>query len=288
MNKIKIGFIGQGFVGKNYADELEAQGHDVIRYSKEDPHVANKETVKDCDIVFVAVPTPSTPEGYDSSLIHAVMPLTGVGKIVVIKSTVFPGLTEEIQEKFPDRIILYSPEFLSEATAKYDVANPFINVVGLAKDTARHKKAAELVHSILPNALKKFTTTSIEAELIKYAHNCSGYTQIIFFNILYDLSQKMGAKWEAIEEAIKADPLVPNRYASPVHKGGRGAGGNCFIKDFAAFREIYEKKVVDPNGISVLKSMEQKNIELLLSSGKDVEILKSVYNIKSRNKNAKE
>src|SRR3989344_2828281 len=278
MSKIKIGFIGQGYVGKNYANDFEARGYAVTRYAKEKPYDKNKDLIKECDVVFIAVPTPTTPKGYDTSIIQKVLTLVGVGKIAVLKSTILPGLTEKIQEEFPDIIVLNSPEFLSEATARHDASHPFVNIVGIAKETLKHKKAAKFIHSILPRAPKNFTVKSIEAEIIKYSHNCSGYTQIIFFNLIYDLSQKMGANWKIIEEAIKVDPFIPNRYASPVHKSGRGAGGHCFIKDFAALREIYGKMVVDSNVISMLKSMEKKNIELLCLSGKDVEILKSVYN----------
>ena len=153
-----------------------------------------------------------------------------------------------------------------------------MNIVGISKETPEHKKAAELVNSVLPQASQNFIVKSIEAEIIKYSHNCSGYTQIIFFNLMYDLSQKMGANWKTIEEAIKVDPFIPTRYASPVHKSGRGAGGHCFIKDFAAFREVYEKMVTDQSGVLILQSMEKKNIELLYSSDKDVEILEGVYN----------
>jgi nucleotide sugar dehydrogenase len=277
--RLLTGFIGQGYIGKNYADDFEERGFEVVRYATKEPYKSNKEKIKECDVVFIAVPTPTTPNGYDISIINLVLPLTGVGKIVILKSTIFPGLTEKIQEEFPDRVVLYSPEFLSEATASYDAAHPFVNILGMAKETPEHKKAAKLIHSILPKAPQNFTVRSIEAEIIKYAHNCSGYTQIILFNLMYDLSQKMGANWKIIEEAIKADPLVPNRYATPLHKSGRGAGGHCFIKDFAAFREIYEKMLNDPSGVSVLKNMEKKNIELLRSSGKDVEILEGVYNI---------
>lgn len=280
MNKIKVGFIGQGYVGKNYADDFEARGFNIIRFAKEKSYDKNKDLIKDCDVVFIAVPTPTTPKGYDASIIRSVMSLIGVGKIAVLKSTLLPGLTEKIQREFSRLIVLNSPEFLSETTARRDASHPFVNIVGITKQTPRHKKAAKLVHSILPMAPKSFIVKSVEAEIIKYAHNCSGYTQIIFFNLIYDLSRKMGANWKSIEEAIKTDPFVPTRYASPVHKSGRGAGGHCFIKDFAAFREIYKKMVVDPKGISVLKSMEKKNIELLCTSGKDVEILENVYNVR--------
>ena len=71
-----------------------------------------------------------------------------------------------------------------------------------------------------------------------------------------------------------------NHHLDPVHKSGRGAGGNCLIKDFETFKRLYEKSFPhDSNGISLLNSNIKKNIDLLLSSGKDVEILGGVYNI---------
>jgi len=60
MGKI-IGFIGQGWIGKNYADDFEKRGYETVRYSLEKPYVDNKEKIKDCDLVFIAVPTPTTP-----------------------------------------------------------------------------------------------------------------------------------------------------------------------------------------------------------------------------------
>jgi len=277
MNKIKIGFIGQGFVGKNYADDFEARGHKVIRYAKEKSCEANKDLIKKCDVVFIAVPTPTTPKGYDSSILRKVIPLTKAGSIVVLKSTILPGLTRKFQKQFPDRVILHSPEFLSETTAAFDASHPFMNIVGITKNTPEHKKAAELVRSLLPKTPFSKTVSSEEAELIKYSHNCGGYVQIIFFNLMYDLANKLGANWKNIEEAVKADPFIPNRYASPVHKNGRGAGRHCFIKDMASFGDIYEKVVKDKAGAKVIRSMEEKNKALLKKSKKDLDLLKGVY-----------
>jgi hypothetical protein len=50
--KPQIGFIGQGWVGKNYSDDFEKRGYEVIRYSLEVPYVYNKEKIAECDIVF--------------------------------------------------------------------------------------------------------------------------------------------------------------------------------------------------------------------------------------------
>lgn len=277
MPNTRIGFIGQGFVGKNYADNFEARGFNVVRYAKEEPYINNQDAIKTCDIVFVAVPTPTAPKGYNASIIKSVLPIPRVGAIVVLKSTILPGLTRTLQKEFPDRIVVHSPEYLNEATAAEDVANPFVNIVGITEDSPETRKAAELVHSVLPLAPVSKTVSSEEAELAKYAHNCSGYTQIIFFNLMYDLAAKLGADWKNIEPILKADPFIPNRYASPVHKGGRGAGGHCFIKDMAALRLAYESAVGDKDGLDVIKSMEEKNKKLLTESGKDIDLLKGVY-----------
>ena len=46
-NKLCVGFIGQGYIGKNYADDFERRGYEVVRYSLEEPHLNNKEKIKE-------------------------------------------------------------------------------------------------------------------------------------------------------------------------------------------------------------------------------------------------
>src|SRR5436309_1336591 len=100
-----LGFIGQGFVGKNYADSFEDRGLTVVRYSNEEPYIQNKEKLGECDFIFIAVPTPTTPKGVDLSSIREVMKLVRPGQTVVIKSTIPLGTTEEIQREYPDHIV---------------------------------------------------------------------------------------------------------------------------------------------------------------------------------------
>lgn len=276
-SKPLIGFIGQGYIGKNYADDFESRGYSVVRYSLEESHKANREKIKDCDIVFIAVPTPTTPKGFDDSIVRGAIALVGKGKIAVVKSTIVPGTTKSFQSQYEDRVIFYSPEFLSEATAARDAAHPFSNILGSAVDDEAHTAAAQLVHTLLPPAPYSLTCDSTAAELIKYAHNGSGYVEIIFFNLMYELAQKLRVNWAQIEQALQADPFIANRYAKPVHKTGRGAGGNCFIKDFSALRGLYEKEVGNPIGMEAFSALEKKNIALLKESGKDLPLLKGVY-----------
>ncbi|OGG55373.1 hypothetical protein A3D62_00300 [Candidatus Kaiserbacteria bacterium RIFCSPHIGHO2_02_FULL_49_11] len=273
----QIGFIGQGYIGKNYADDFERRGFSTVRYALEEPYNGNKKKITDCDIVFIAVPTPTTPEGFDDHIIREAIALVGIGKIAVIKSTILPGLTKSFQKQYPDRIVLYSPEFLSEATAAEDAAHPFSNIIGKPLQERAHERAANTVHEILPHAPFTLTCDSTEAEIIKYTHNASGYTQIILFNMMYDLARGVGALWEPIEKALDADPLICNRYAHPIHKSGRGAGGHCFIKDVEALSRLYRETIDDQKGTAVLSALIQKNLELLKGSGKDLDLVEGVY-----------
>lgn len=278
MEKPLIGFIGQGWIGRNYADDFESRGLSTVRYALEAPYRENKEKIKDCDIVFIAVPTPSTPDGFDSRIVESGLALVGEGKVAVIKSTVIPGSTKKFQEQFPNIIVVYSPEFLSVSTAAYDAAHPFANTIGLPIDDEAHRAAADDVFAVLAESPYTFVCTSSEAELIKYSHNVSAYSQIVTFNMLYDLAEKLGCDWNAIHNSLQVDPYICSRYAQPIHKSGRGAGGGCFIKDFAAFRELYEKTFSsDTHGMHALRALECKNIDLLMESKKDLEFLHGVY-----------
>src|SRR6185437_15902820 len=100
---------------------------------------------------------------------------------------------ERLQKKFPKLTIMYSPEFLSVVTAAEDTRHPFSNIIGLPSTGARHKAAAKRVLAILPKAPFSVVCTSVEAETIKYSHNLSGYTQIVMFNMLYEVANKLGA-----------------------------------------------------------------------------------------------
>lgn len=273
-----IGFIGQGWIGKNYATDFEKRGYETVRYALEKEYVGNKERISECDIVFIAVPTPSTPKGFDASIVESALKLVGKGKTAVIKSTIIPGTTIKFQKRHPGIVLSYAPEFLSESTAAHDAANPFSNIIGIPKDDAEHRNAAKAILAVLPPSPFELVCSSTEAEFIKYSHNISGYTQIIAFNILYDLAQKLGGDWDVVHSALLADPYIPNRYSQPLHKTGRGAGGGCFIKDYAAFRTLFQELL--PNhkeSIAAMKAFEKKNIHLLASTNKDLHLLTGVY-----------
>ena len=277
-----IGFIGQGFVGKSMADSFEERGYSVVRYSLEPEYAENKDSIKNCDVVFIAVPTPTTPKGFDNSLVKKVIKLVGHGKIAVIKSTILPGTTSKIQKENSKLYVMHSPEFLTEANVVFETANPERNVIGIPKDTAVFREKAEFVMSLLPKSPYSLVCSSEEAELVKYAGNSFLYLKIVFVNILYDYSKKIGADWDKIAEATGRDPRIGKSHMKPYHKTsgkvGRGAGGHCFMKDFETFIEGYSKlNKKDISGINFLKSGRNKNLSLLLSTRKDLDLLSGIY-----------
>ena len=275
---MKIGCIGQGWVGRNIADNFEQRSCSVVRYALEPEYALNRRHIRDCDVVFIAVPTPTTPTGFDYSIVEEVVSLVGDGKIAVIKSTLLPGTTRKIQDKYPSKVILFSPEFLCEATAAYDVANPMLNIIGLSYDSAGHRKAAGEVMRVLPKSDHNFIVRAEGAELFKYAHNINGYMRVVLSNLLYETAERVGINWADVKLIMDSDPMMSPYYNSPIHKSGRGAGGHCFIKDMAAFRMLYEAlNTNDEKGIAVFRSMEEKNLELLRKTNKDADLVNGVY-----------
>lgn len=275
MTDKKIGFIGQGWIGKNYADDFEKRGYQIVRYCRE--LAENKEKIKECDLVFIAVPAPTLPAGFDDSVLREVIKLVGQGKIAVVKSTILPGTTESIQKANPDIYVMHSPEFLTEANAADDAAHPNRNVIGIPVDNDAYRQKAQEVMAVLPKAAYELICPAKEAELIKYGGNCYFYFKVVFMNILHEVAADLGCNWENIKNSLVADPRIGNSHLQPVHQGGRGAGGHCFIKDFAAFSQLYKEIINNDLGLAVLDSLKNKNIDLLVKSHKDLDLLIGVY-----------
>ncbi len=286
--KLSLGFIGQGWIGKNLADNFEERGHSTIRFAHEEPYNKNKELLKEADIIFVAVPTPTTPEGFDDSILRQAMKHTSPGQTVVIKSTIIPGTTDRIAAENPGVFVMHAPEFLRETSVKKDIAEPERNIIGIPSkyvDDLKWRARAEEVLSVLPPAPYKVICSAPEAELTKYGGNNFLYMKVVYMNTLYDLARHHGANWDIIARNMSADSRIGASHMLPVHQhthmgkiAGRGAGGHCFIKDFAALRLHYEEVFPeDTHAHSLLRSFEATNNYLLRSTHKDLDLLESVY-----------
>ncbi|KKW35753.1 MAG: UDP-glucose/GDP-mannose dehydrogenase dimerization [Candidatus Adlerbacteria bacterium GW2011_GWA2_54_12] len=284
MERYVVGFIGQGFIGKSYADDFERRGYDVVRYALDEPYCSNKEKIKDCGVVFIAVPTPTTRKGFDYSIVRDALKLLRPGSTAVIKSTILPGMTDALQKKFPRLFVMHSPEFLVLKQAAEDAARPLRNIIGISKTTPAHRARAYKVLKMLPHAPFELVCTAKEAELVKYAGNFFLYLKVLFANTMFDAARAANAKYEVIRLAVAADPRIGPSHLEVLHdsghKGarkGRGAGGVCFIKDIAALAAFYRQNVRDSVGADFIDAAVKKNITLLRRSKKDLNLLASVY-----------
>jgi UDPglucose 6-dehydrogenase len=251
--------------------------YDVVRYSLEPEYVDNREPIRACRIVFIAVPTPTTPEGFDDSFVQAALVNLEEGTTAVIKSTILPGTTEKLQTFFPEIFITHSPEYLVEKTAAYDAAHPTRNIVGVPIVNEEYMERAKEVLSVLPRAPFELVCKAKEAELIKYGANAFLYLKVVYGNILYDLAQGLGCDYEKVREMVAADPRIGGSHLAVADDGGRGAGGHCFIKDFEAFIELYKKASGETSGLGALEAWRNKNVKLLRDSGKNLDLLNEVY-----------
>lgn len=249
----KIGIVGVGMVGGAvYAYYPDAVPYDIKHYPE------NKEKVNETDIIFIAVPTPfeSGGVGFDLSYVKTALSNIHGEKIIILKSTVWPGTTTDLQKKYLQHKIIFNPEFLREASAKDDFIKPNRQIVGY---TAQSKDIAEDVMSILPRAPYEKIVPATEAEMAKYFGNIFLASKVIFANQMYDLCQKVGIDYDIVSDIAAKDPRIGQSHLDVLHNNYRGYGGACFPKDTRALIQYADSKGVD---MKMLKLMEDINSEL--------------------------
>lgn len=278
----KIGIIGVGMVGtplKRYFEERRGhrRGKDLFLYDV-DPKKNCFDNINKADIIFIAVPTPRSPDGSANlTAIDSAFGRIKGRKIVVLKSTVPPGRTEAYQKKYPRHKILFNPEFLTEKQAWEDFIKPDRQIVGF---TSHSLDVAHLVLSLLPkapfmspwgvNTYSRTKITATEAELIKYGCNIHFSRKINFANLLASVAGNLGADYKNIRAGLAADCRVGDSHLDVNHGGYKGFGGYCFPKDLDAFIFHLEK-----NGLTreakLLREDRGFNKKLLASQGLTLE-----------------
>lgn len=230
MTEPRIGIIGYGMVGGAVGAWFKNAA--VLDRSK---HADGLPAVNACNIVFICVPSPyNRKTGYDYRAIEqSARRLTG-RKIVVLKSTVLPGKTAKFQKKFPRHTWLFNPEFLRDKTAVQDFLRADRQIVGMAKNTPRHRAAAKFVMRLLPKAPYQAITTSTEAELIKEFANAFLATKVVFANMIYDVARRLRADYDQIRLGVGHDPRITMSMMNVLMDGYRGYSGKCFPKDMSA------------------------------------------------------
>jgi UDPglucose 6-dehydrogenase len=252
----KIGIIGLGFVGSAIKNWAEEAGYEIFIYDKFQK-VGSIEEVNKGEILYIAVPTPYVKGGsYDDSAVRESLDNINDGKIVVIKSTVLPGTTDDLQLKYSEKKIVFNPEFLTEKSADKDFSSPDRQIVGF---TEKSKDVADFVMNNLPEAPKKMIIPALDAELVKYAANVFLATKVIYANMMYDLCEKMGANYENVKDGFASDSRIGHSHLNIFYEGFRGYGGKCLPKDVRAFMSLAEKMGIE---YDLIKAVDQRNNEL--------------------------
>jgi len=252
---LKIGIIGVGMVGGTVARYFESIGRTPFLYDKYNGK-GSLDEVNEADAVFICVPTPYGKGGFDLSMVEEAVSNLENGKIVVVKSTVLPGTTESLQNKYPQHQFLFNPEFLRELTAVEDMLSPERQIVGY---TEKSQPVAEEILEILPPAPFKKTIPATEAEMVKYFGNTYLAARVIFANQMYDLCQALGIDYDKVRECAGEDKRIGHSHLDVWQGGYRGYGAKCFPKDIRALIQLAEMKGVD---LKFHKLVEDVNREL--------------------------
>lgn len=253
---MKIGIMGFGVVGRAlfsyYRTKHEVWHYDIATDTQAELDALNR----NADVVFICVGTPYAGEGkgLDTSDVYAAVDSLTGSKTVIIKSTVNPGTTDDIQAKHPEHRVFFVPEFLSEDTAADDYANPrrphIIGCTEASWPSAECPVSPYLPHYSIVDSdgcLRRIVyLPARQAELLKLATNAFYAMKVTFANQMYDL----GMTQETLD-ALAEDPWIVASHFKIEHKGDRGYGGKCLPKDTNALITYHCQTVGNPGFIPI-------------------------------------
>jgi len=273
---MKIGVLGAGRLGICFALLLEKAGYEVIASDVREDYVkslqektiitnepnvqelltssknitfksGNFDVIKECDILYTLVATPSIPDGsYDVSAVWNVIndiQESGIdveGKAFVVGCTTNPGDCELFQKQLePYGVnVFYNPEFIAQGSIIKDLQNAdMVLIGGNGKHLDNLKEIYKKIQNIEPKIYSMSTTA---AELVKLAVNCFLTTKISYANMVGEVMSLAGLENEIdnVLHAIGSDTRVGSKYL----KYGYGFGGPCLPRDNRSFA-AYAKKL---------------------------------------------
>ncbi|MCK8825887.1 UDP-glucose dehydrogenase family protein [Fuchsiella alkaliacetigena] len=217
--------------------------------------------IKESDIIFIAVGTPSTEEGgADLSAVESVARSVAEQindyKIVINKSTVPVGTGDWVEDLISDNKeadydfdVVSCPEFLREGSAVSDTMNPDRIIIG-----SNNEKAAQVLDELHQDFEAPILHTDrYSAEMIKYAANAFLATKISFINEIANICERTGANVEEVAQGIGMDHRISDKFL----RSGVGFGGACFPKDTRAIVSTAKEHGYDFKVVSATVEVNQ-------------------------------
>ncbi len=225
-----------------------------------------KETVRNVDVLFIAVGTPMSYDG-SADLQYVMQVAKEIGEnickycLVVNKSTVPVGTAKIVYDIIADELVkrgvdvefdvASNPEFLKEGSAIKDFMTPDRVVVGTDSERAT-EMLTKLYRPFLLNNFRVVFMDIVSAELTKYAANAMLATRISFMNDIANLCDKVGADINMVRKGIGSDARIGSKFLY----AGCGYGGSCFPKDVRAIVKTASEYDVD---MKIIKAVSDVN-----------------------------
>tara|TARA_R110000851_G_scaffold30519_1_gene83209 strand:- start:391 stop:1251 length:861 start_codon:yes stop_codon:yes gene_type:complete len=267
MNNLKVGIIGNGFVGSAILHGFILHVEDILIYDKNPKRSTHnlEEVVANCQIIFVCVPTPMFESGEcDLSIVENLIQEIAKcekrvnNQVIVVKSTIVPGTIESLSEKYKEMKFVFNPEFLTERKSRLDFINTSRIVLGSDSESA--VRIVENLYRTRFPYTKIIKTDFGTAQLIKYMANCFFATKVSFMNEMHQICKAVDGDWDKALEGFITDGRIGNSHVDvPGHDGDFGFGGKCFPKDLNAMIKKAEQLGVSP---VVMKGAWEKNKEV--------------------------
>lgn len=249
--KETIAIIGHGYVGQAL-EEYFLGKYDVVLY---DPfkNLNDKESVNEANLAIICVPTNMKEDGsVDLSAVEETFEWIQTEKLV-LKSTVPPGTTKLLIEKYKlSERLVFSPEFIGEGgyPVPYWEDKPHPTDMKLHRhlifggsEIAR-KKIIPYFERVSGPFTKYHQSDTTTAELMKYMCNTWIATKVTYCNELYDIASQYGVNWNELRELWLTDGRVDPSHTL-VYANNRGFGGKCIPKDTNGIVKNLEKNGYD-------------------------------------------
>lgn len=260
LKRATIGLVGHGFVGRAVeaffrdAKTNEPKVGKILINDKAKPELNTlREVVAESEVIFVAVPTPMRQDGscYTGFVEEVIGHVNATAKelqrnldsfIVVVKSTVRPGFTEEMQDKYLPMRVCFSPEFLTEKNSIEDFRKTNRIIVGGDQEDAL--VVCKYFMDADPNPVRMNTRYILQcdptvAEMTKLFANGMLTAKVIFSNEVYQICEKIGISYDEVRHLAALDPRVGLFHTQvPGPDGNLGYGGHCFPKDIQNLRAV--------------------------------------------------